>query len=158
MPASYPTSVKSFTTKVNGVDAPDAEHINDLQLEVEAVETELLDGMVDYSAISTITGWSSFTTKKIYYKKIGKMVFVSFDLRGTSNSTVSNFTLPFISVNNGLKVTSVCQIMDNGTLAFGMQEIQPNTSNVGIFPSASGGNWVASGDKYCIGQLWFVSQ
>ena len=41
MPASYPGSVKSFTTKVDGVDDVQAAHVNDLQLEVEAVETEL---------------------------------------------------------------------------------------------------------------------
>lgn len=41
MAASYPTAIKSFTTKVDGVDYPQASHINDLQLEVEAIETEL---------------------------------------------------------------------------------------------------------------------
>lgn len=41
MPASYPGSVKSFTTKVDGVDDVQAAHVNDLQLEVNAIETEL---------------------------------------------------------------------------------------------------------------------
>lgn len=41
MAASYPTAIKSFTTKVDGVDYPQASHINDLQLEVTAIETEL---------------------------------------------------------------------------------------------------------------------
>jgi len=41
MPASYPSSVKSFITKVNGVDWPDMSHINDPQLEIVAIETEL---------------------------------------------------------------------------------------------------------------------
>lgn len=44
MAASYPTSVKSFTTKVDGVDYPQAAHINDLQLEVTAIETKLVAG------------------------------------------------------------------------------------------------------------------
>lgn len=41
MAASYPTSVKSFTTKTNKVDDYDASHINDLQDEVSAIQTEL---------------------------------------------------------------------------------------------------------------------
>ncbi len=41
MAASYPASLKSFTTKTNYVDLVDASHVNDLQDEVVAVETEL---------------------------------------------------------------------------------------------------------------------
>jgi len=42
MAATFPGAARSFTTKVNLVDAPDAEHINSLQEEVVAIETELL--------------------------------------------------------------------------------------------------------------------
>lgn len=41
MPASYPSSIKSFTTKQDNVDDVLAAHINDLQDEVVAIETEL---------------------------------------------------------------------------------------------------------------------
>lgn len=41
--ASYPTSVKSFTSKSNG-DAIQATHVTDLQDEVTAVETDLVNG------------------------------------------------------------------------------------------------------------------
>lgn len=41
MPASYPSSVKTFTTKQDGVDRVAAAHVNDLQAEVVAIETEL---------------------------------------------------------------------------------------------------------------------
>ncbi len=50
--------------------------------------------MTDYSATSTVVGWASFTTKKIFYKKVGKLVFVWYDLEGTSNATTLTFTLP----------------------------------------------------------------
>ena len=44
--ASYPTSVKSFTTKNNGPgNTIDASHINDLQSEVTAIETDLIAGL-----------------------------------------------------------------------------------------------------------------
>jgi hypothetical protein len=46
MPASYPTSAKAFTTKTNGPGQTiDASHVNDLQLEVTAIETDLIAGL-----------------------------------------------------------------------------------------------------------------
>ncbi len=54
MAASYPGSIKSFTTKTNNVDTVDAAHINDLQDEVEAIQTELgADVAGDYSDLVT---------------------------------------------------------------------------------------------------------
>jgi hypothetical protein len=50
MAASFPASVKSFTTKVDGVTDIVAEHINSPQEEIVAIETELLVNM---------TGWNS---------------------------------------------------------------------------------------------------
>lgn len=44
MPASYPSSAKSFTSKSNG-QTVDAGHINDLQLEVTAIENDLIAGV-----------------------------------------------------------------------------------------------------------------
>lgn len=41
MPASYPTAVKSFTTKV-AAQTIDASHVNDLQAEITAMQTDLL--------------------------------------------------------------------------------------------------------------------
>ena len=41
MPATYPTSIVAFTTKTNKVDIVDASHINRLQEEVVAEQTEL---------------------------------------------------------------------------------------------------------------------
>jgi hypothetical protein len=44
MPASYPTSAKTFTTKSNNTTA-DASHINDVQLEITAIEQDLIAGL-----------------------------------------------------------------------------------------------------------------
>jgi len=44
MPASYPSSVKTFTTKTTG-QVIEASHVNELQDEVTAVETGLLQGL-----------------------------------------------------------------------------------------------------------------
>lgn len=44
MPASYPTSAKSYTTKTNATTA-DASHVNDVQSEITAIETDLIAGL-----------------------------------------------------------------------------------------------------------------
>lgn len=64
MPASYPTSSKTFVTRQTG-DTIEASHVNDLQLEVSAIESDLLNASptflvtvtsgVNASALSTGT-------------------------------------------------------------------------------------------------------
>ena len=49
----------------------------------------------DYYTSSTVAGWASMATGNIYYKKIGKTVFVDFYLNGTSNATTAKITLPY---------------------------------------------------------------
>lgn len=51
MTASYPTTVKSFVTKVDFTDTVLAEHVNSLQLEVTSIETVL------GTSIRTGSGW-----------------------------------------------------------------------------------------------------
>lgn len=53
---------------------------------------------VDYSATSTITGWSSFTVKQLNYAINGKVATVWFQIEGTSNSSTTSVTLPFTNV------------------------------------------------------------
>jgi hypothetical protein len=48
----------------------------------------------DYSGSSTIVGWTT-PTAKIRYKKIGKLVWVQYQITGTSNAGTTSFTLPF---------------------------------------------------------------
>lgn len=49
---SFPTSIKTFTSKTDGVDTYSAAHINDLQNEVAAIETELgTDPAGSYSTV-----------------------------------------------------------------------------------------------------------
>jgi len=112
-------------------------------------------GWTDYSASSTIVGWSSFTTKKIYYKKIGKLCFVMFLLSGTSDSTSVSFTVPFtnnsdIDVRGALGVT-----YDNGAFAgTGIFRMYSGVSTVACFQEAATG-WTASGTKMVAGQFFY---
>jgi hypothetical protein len=65
MPASYPTSAKSFTTKSDGPgNTILAAHINDVQLEVTAIETDLLAGL---PASRGGTGRTTLTANAVVY-------------------------------------------------------------------------------------------
>ena len=84
---------------------------------------------VDYSATSTIVGWSSFTVKNIRYYVVGKIVTVFYQLNGTSNSTTTTFTLPFANANNNV--------------------FYPNAyTNNGVSGVATGRTRILSGDSF----------
>jgi hypothetical protein len=120
MAASYPTSVKSFSTK-STTDVVEAAHPNDLQDEVTAIETDLLtafpgggaDGgqmkfpatqnpssdantLDDYEEgtfTGTLTGVSGSVTVTVRYTKIGNKVQLDVPtLSGTSNATTKTLT------------------------------------------------------------------
>lgn len=157
MPASYPTSVKSFTTKVDGVDDVQAAHVNDLQLEVEAVETDLLKAPTDYSSISTIVGWSSFTTKVLTYIKIGKLVFVQYYLSGTSNNATTTVTLPY-AVASGLDQFGVGYAVDNGgTPAAARFQITGSTLFLSPSISVTWTGWTNTGTKTARGHFFYFT-
>ena len=109
----------------------------------------------DYSATSTIVGWSSYTTKQIYYKDIGKTRFVTFVLYGTSNSTSASFTLPSAS-SNDVQTFVKTRAIDNGVenTSGGMLVLQPNASTVNGYTAAAGA-WTASGTKLFAGQFTY---
>jgi hypothetical protein len=111
---------------------------------------------IDYSATSTIVGWSSFITKILQYKIIGKQVFCHFAFSGTSNSSTTSFTLP----NNALFFTS-CQQRgtDNGVENHASSVINA-ASNVITFSRWTSAttrtvSWTASGSKVITGQFFY---
>lgn len=107
---------------------------------------------VDYSATSTIVGWSSFTTKIIKYRIIGQQLFCIFYLEGTSNSVNTTFTLP----NNSLTFNETAgRYANNGAVTSGYTRIN-NASNIITFLSAIGSTtWTASGSKSISGQFFY---
>lgn len=99
MAASFPTSIKSFTTKIAG-DTVQPAHVNDVQDEVTAVETALLTstsytptwgntGTANTLGNGTITG---------AYVKMGKLVHFRVQLTWGSTTAAGSagwtFTLP----------------------------------------------------------------
>ena len=132
-----------------------------LQMKSDASILEYVDGetpWADYSVTSTIVGWSSFTTKSIYYKKIGKTVFVTFYLVGTSNNTGVSFTLPF-AASNTVETEAIGRASDNGGGAVAALVFVPVGTDIAYMcanTSGSGGTWTASGAKGAYGQFWYT--
>jgi len=156
-------STKLATTAY--ADAKVADSINDGTTAIAPSQNAVYDGLAtkptegtwtDYSSSSTVTGWSSFTTKQVYYKKIGKVVFVFFDLNGTSNATSASFTLPSTPISS-LAFSGICSYcVDNGTALTGACRATFESTLINIRSNMSAGAWTNSGTKRTMGQLWYI--
>lgn len=123
--ASYPSSIKSFTTKIAG-DTVQPSHINDLQDEVTAIETDLLSswtqvvyGAGQYTATSGTWGVDSGDVTAFSYMKRGKTMIVRFNFTGTDVSSATSelfATIPAGGVAAG-SVVAVVQCIDAGGAA-----------------------------------------
>ena len=109
----------------------------------------------DYASSSTVVGWSSFTTKEIYYKKVGKLVFVIFRIEGASDSTAASFTLPYTHVGSPAQVRTAIFAKNDTTNSLGIAAMASATVN--CYKSAAFDSWStgASEDKYVYGQIWY---
>lgn len=113
----------------------------------------------DYSSTSTITGWVSRTTTKIYYKKIGKTVLVQFYLEGTSNATTVSFTLPFSQQANVAIDMAGGACQDNGSWQATPCEISlaASASTVNVYKAVPSVAWTNTGTKTAIGMFFYES-
>lgn len=112
----------------------------------------------DYSASSTVVGFSSFTTKSIYQKRVGNVVHVGFDITGTSNSTSTTFTL-----QNANAAGVIC----TGILGYNSTDnsaslstdanflLNPSSSTVTCYTNRGGSLWTASGTKRVNGSFTY---
>ena len=101
--SSYPTSIKSFTTRLTG-DTIAPSHMNDVQDEVNAIETELLAGATSYVPVWSGTGVAiGDGTIAGAYHQVGTLVYyrIALTIGSTSNtgSGVWSLTLPFTSIS-----------------------------------------------------------
>lgn len=108
--------------------------------------------LVDYGATSTITGWSSRTTTNIYFMRNSGLMYVWFDLAGTSNSTAASFTLP-VANNGSVILSEVIRIQDNGAWAIGLARMSIDGLTVYLYPTAAEGAWTNSGTKTAKGSF-----
>ena len=112
----------------------------------------------DYSAMSTVVGWSAFTTKLVFYKRIGNLVYFEFFIAGTSNTTGVSFTLPYSSNASGLIGEGlVSRAVDNGvaiTTACAW-ELSASDNIVRCYTNHALGAWTNIGTKRVIGKGWY---
>lgn len=113
-----------------------------------------VEPLVDYSASSTIVGWSSFTTKEIYTRKRGKQLFVHYKIEGTSNSVNTTFTLPYTTDARQYSASSF--VVDNGTgqSGPGYVFIAASGATVTIYKDFASNAFTASGTKQVRGQFF----
>jgi hypothetical protein len=111
----------------------------------------------DYSDDASPSGWSS-PTKKVYYKKIGKTIFVAFNISGTSNSGFATFSLAHAN-SASIEVNAVGRGIDGGTaledpiLIF----MNTSTSTVNLYKTLTQEteSWTNSDTKAVRGQFWY---
>jgi len=111
----------------------------------------------NYSAISTIVGWSSFTSKEIFYKRVGKLLFVKFRLEGTSDATTASFTLPNNNNSNMAVDELNMLVQDNGVWqsAPGYINLAASNNVVGLYKNITSFAWTNSGTKKAVGSFCY---
>ncbi len=110
----------------------------------------------DYSTTSTIVGWSAGATIVLKYCIIGKLMFVQYNISGTSNSTAVSFTLP--NTANGTQGFPTAFITDNSAplLTNGYTSIVTGTSHVDVYSTGQGAGWTASNLKIIVGSFFIA--
>lgn len=113
----------------------------------------------DISTTATIVGWSSTTQKQIFYKQVGKTIYLSYNITGTSNSTSTTIGLPVTpSTHLTYWETSLSLAINNGSISTtGPRQSIDNSggtaTTVTLTPDANGSGWTASGAKTVRGQI-----
>jgi len=111
--------------------------------------------IVDYYSTSTVTGWSSFTSEILICTRIGKLVFVRFNLSGTSNDTVATFTMPHAASG---AAHNIIRSRDNtGSYVAGFIVAANSSTTITAYPDLALSAWTASGTKTIQGELIYIT-
>ena len=112
----------------------------------------------DYSGSSTFIGWTSAPSGNIFTKKIGKTVFVQFNLTGTSGTTAASFTVPYNASSTPSNQFFTCLVQDNsGSTITSYGVITNSGKSVSFYATAAGGSWTSSGTKSLYGEFVYQS-
>lgn len=129
------------------------------QVQVDAVGDIESEPWTDYSATSTIVGWTTFTTKKIYYKRVGKLVVGYVSILGTSNATTTTFTLPPIPATVDNSFLQVVPITQDNTVSVGPGLLQCAGISSGVITlfknNSLASTWTNSGTKQVVATFWY---
>ena len=114
-----------------------------------------LNTWVDYSNTTTITGFSSVTTKKVQYIILGNVRIVHYQIIGTSNATTFTFTLPFSGSSFADQFFVGHAVNNTTTQNIVTARITASSSTVDLFlgNNVTTNAWTASGTKRAEGTL-----
>ena len=108
---------------------------------------------VDISSTSTVTGWSSTTTKDISIWAAGNTLFVKFDIRGTSSSATTNLTIPFAQEGSSKFVDIYAQDLGVALANGGVAQCNGSASVINFYKDYSTAAFSNSGTKWVIGVI-----
>lgn len=132
---------------------------NSLRLLADQVAGGNMLSWVEYEELSTISGWSSFSTKEIQYRYLNlDTILVNFKLVGPSNLSSSSFTLPSICLGTVNCPSGLAG--DNGILSVSPGSIQciSGSNLVILAKDLTSASWTASGIKSIAGQFIYRSE
>jgi hypothetical protein len=107
---------------------------------------------LDYSATSTVVGWSSTTTKWIYIIETPNTYHVFWDIDGTSDSATTTFSLPFTSTF-AVQTISTRVVNGSGQSGPGYASTAAGSDLVTLRTNGIASNYNASGNKRSAGQM-----
>jgi len=121
------------------------------------IETE----WTNWSANASPQGWSGTPTVYVFYLKIGKLIFISFNISGTSSAFTASITLPFATVNSLYALPRSSFRAKNagvdGAIP-GMAYAVQNSSVLNFYKDWAQTAWSNSGTKEVDGQLVYMCQ
>lgn len=118
------------------------------------------DTWQNYYSSSTVVGLSSPTATDIYYKRLGNLVFVSFNLGGPSSASTSfTFTVPYTSAA-GVAHRFMIRCNDNsGTFQPGTGRLPASSNLVTLYSDYTNSLWTgSSGNRNAQGQFTYEAQ
>jgi len=112
----------------------------------------------DYSGTSTITGWSSYTTKLLQYEITDKVMRVMVQIEGTGSGATTSFTLPLNASAWGTQYF-ILQTQNNTTQSASVATVSASGSTVTVSNSASTtSSWTNAVQRNVRGQFFINIQ
>jgi len=117
------------------------------------------DVWTDYFATSTIVGWAAGKTGNIMVKKIGKTVFVSYFINGTSDNATTTFTVPYTAEATISHQVPCGYSIDNGSTSVNPAYIYitGGSTTITAKKSMADADFTSSGAKRIAGQFFYES-
>lgn len=132
-------------------------YIFDKTLNLYHFEPAMKFPWIDYSATTTITGFSSISSKSVQYCVIGNTCFVMFDIQGTSNANTFTFTLPIANGATSVQTYSNIRLTSLGTVQASPGEAVMNigSSTVSLYRNSAEQLWATSSGKGARGMFFY---